>query len=323
MRVPNTSRIPSAWNLVTVAVVGIVTFASAAHPANAAVTVSQKGDTLYVNGTRANDLVVIIGVDGHPGNVTVKSDGQSMTAHHGFEHLVVNLGGGNNVLGLLQAHIPGNVTVNAGSGINELILGYEFYMPNLIWGDLAVNCPNGVCEILLEQSWIVGDASFMLGGSGNNLEFGRSDLAADLAAVVFGDLTVNCGDGDDRIEIVKSWFGGAAEFQTAGGNDDVLLGTHYETGSPVAGNIFQGTLVINTGDGEDGVGLTDSAFGGDVEIETGNDDDDLYLGDAPGFPPNVFNGEVDAHGGGGQDFLNNDPGNTYANPPNFHSFELP
>lgn len=316
-------RLPIRANWKPLAAAGIVLLAVGAPPARAAVTVSQKGDTLYVSGNRVDDHIVIIGVDGKPGNVTVKPAGQPMTAHHGFQHLVINLGGGGNVLAMVQAHVPGNVTINSGSGSNALILGHEWYMPNLIRGDLDVSCLNASCEVHLEQSWIVGNASFLLGDDGNNVQFGRNDLAADLAAVVFGDLTIDCGDGDDRIEVVKSWFGGDALFETAGGDDDVILGTQYATGSPIAGNIFEGNVGIYTGDGEDGVGLTDSTFGGDVEIETGNDDDDLYLGDEPAFPANDFFGDVDADGGGGQDFLNDDPGNNYASTPNFDHFELP
>jgi hypothetical protein len=320
MHVPIVARSHMIWKLLAIA--GIVGLAGGPEPASAAVSVSQKGQTLYVTGTRSDEWVYIIGVDGEPGVITIQSAGQPMTAHFGFQNLSVNLGGGNNVVVIVQVNLPGSLWVNGGSGINELFVGLEKYMPNLIWGDVNVSI-TGTSEIEMEQSWILGAANIDLGDAGNRVVIGRADTAEDLGAVILGGLTVETGAGADRIEVAKSWIVGGALFETAGGSDEVILGTHYETGSPVAGNIFDGNVTILTGAGEDGVGLTDCTFDDNVSIETGDDDDELYLGDEPEFPANSFAGEVDAHGGNGEDFLNDDPENAYADPPSFHSFELP
>jgi hypothetical protein len=71
------------------------------------------------------------------------------------------------------------------------------------------------------------------------------------------------------------------------------------------------------------VGLTDNEVYGDVSILLGHDNDELRVGEAPGFPPNSFCADFSAHGGNGMDTLNDDPGNFYAMGPQFQSFELP
>jgi hypothetical protein len=308
------------WTLLVLAV--LLSLTAGAQTASAGITVSKKGNTLYVNGTRGDEWVFITGVDGLPGVVTVQAEGQPMTAHFGFQNMSINMSGGYNGVVVVQVNLPGNLSIAGGNGTNEVHVGLERYMPNLIWGNLNVNF-TGLNTIELEQTWILGAADFDLGDIGNQVVIGRADTMEDLGAVILGGLTVTGGEGHDQIEVAKSWIGGEALFETAGGDDHVILGTHYPTDSPIAGNVFDGNLGIYTGGGEDGVGLTDSTFNGDVEIETGNDDDELYLGDAPDFPPNDFSGDVYAHGGGGQDFLNDDPGNSYASNPEFHSFEDP
>jgi hypothetical protein len=152
---------------------------------------------------------------------------------------------------------------------------------------------------------------------------GDADSPSDLGAVVLGNLLIETGAGDDLGEVVKSWIGGQTLIDTVDGDDTVILGTHYKTGSAIAGNVLDGDLLIDTGHGMDSVGLTDNEVSGNTSILTGHDNDELRVGDAPGFPANSFDSQFTAHGGSGVDTLNDDPGNFYAVPAQFQSFELP
>jgi hypothetical protein len=283
--------------------------------------VSQEGTTLIVDGTRGHDDVIIIGVDGHPGIVTVRFNDQPLVAHYGLTEIEVDLKGGNNKLAMVQVHMAGDVTVAADNGENLIILGLWKYMPNLIWGNLSVTAGNGFNEIHLNESWIIGNATIECGDGGNDVILGHPDSPSDLAAVIFGDLTVATGTSGDLVEVDKSWISGQTLIDTWDGADTVILGTHYEIGSDIAGNVFN-DLVVATGDGGDEVGLTDNIVNGQTTIQTEDDNDVLLLGAGAAFPPNDFYGNFTAHGGGGLDTLDNDPGNFYAYPPQFHSFEL-
>jgi hypothetical protein len=306
------------------AALGFATLLFSTQLTEAAATVAQKGDTLYVTGTRGNDSVIIIGVDGHPGIITVKVENQPLVAHFGLSHIAIDLKGGENSLGVFQVNLGGDLTIAAGSGENYFLLGFhEFFMPNLIWGDLSVTVGLGPNVILLEESWIVGNTSISTGDGLNTVVLGRANSPSDLGAALIGNLLIETGGGDDHVEVVKSWIGGQTLIDTDDGNDTVILGTHYATGSAIAGNVFADTLFVATGNGMDGVGLTDNAVWGNTTIQTGHDNDELRVGDGPAFPPNDFHAQFSANGGGGMDTLNDDPGNSYAMPPQFQSFELP
>jgi hypothetical protein len=294
------------------------------QPARAAATVTQVGNTLNIAGTGADDTIWIVGVDGLAGIVTVNVDDLPMVAHHGVNHIQVDLFGGHNTLIMVQVHLEGNVTITAGNGENDIVLGHhKGYMPNLIWGHVSVVAGHGVNTLLLEESWIVGNASLGVGDGGNYILLGHADSPSDLGAVILGDLSVAAGAGDDRVEIVKSWLDGQTDIDSGAGDDEVILGTHYPTGSEIAGNVFAGDLSVTTGDGADGVGLTDNEVQGDTTITLGKDGDTLLLGAGAAFPPNTFHGKFTAHGNKGLDTLEDDPANFYAVAPVFVGFELP
>jgi hypothetical protein len=173
----------------------------------------------------------------------------------------------------------------------------------------------------VEESWIMASATIEAGDGDNRVVLGRAESPSDLGAVVMGDLLVSTGGGYDRVEVAKCWLDGNVAIDTAAGDDIVILGTHYEPASAVAGNVFAGALDITTGEGADAVGLTDNEVYGDTVIELGDDDDALLLG--ADLPVNDFYGALTGRGDAGLDTLDNAPANYYDSPPHFHSFELP
>jgi len=223
------------------AVVGLAALLSTSHSAQAAATVSQKGDTLFITGTRAADSVIVIGVDGirhrHGQCRRPAACGALRSCQHRHRPA-----GGNNFLAVLQVHLAGDLTVAAADGDNFLLLGYHTkYMPNLIWGDLSVAVGHGDNEVLLQESWIISHATIAAGNGANAVVLGEADSPSDLGAVVLGDLLIETGAGDDRVELVKSWIGGQTLIDTVDGDDTVILGTHYDTGSAIAATCWKGT----------------------------------------------------------------------------------
>ncbi len=317
--------------------IGLAALLGGSRPAAAAATVIQLGDTLSITGNRGDDSIWIIGVDGHAGIVTVKVDDLPMVAHHGLQHIHVDLRGGENFLAMYQVHLGGDVTITGGDGKNYLWLGRRFgklhnYMPNLIWGSLSIAVGDGLNETVLENSWIIGDVEID-GSDGRNYVMLGNDSPLDLGAVVFGNLSVTTGAENDRIEIVKSWLGDTL-IDTGADRDSVLLGmllnesgANYEF---IGGNVFVGTLSVAAGAGADNVKLADNAVYGDATMTLGDDDDSLLLlgpdvldGLTFEYPPNEFHAALAADGGNGEDYLYDDPANVYAFEPEFDGFELP
>jgi hypothetical protein len=285
-------------------------------------TVAMVGDTLVISSLdNRGHKVYIIGVEGKPGAMTVHFDDWDMQIFFDVQHIDVEFAGGANFLALYQVHVAGNVTISAGDGDNELVLGHSLYDPNLIWGDLSVIVGHGDSRVLLEESWIMASATIEAGDGDNRVVLGRAESPSDLGAVVLGDLLVDTAGGYDRVEVAKCWLDGNVAIDTADGDDIVILGTHYEPASAVAGNVFAGALDIATGAGADAVGLTDNEVYGETVIELGDDDDALLLG--TGVPANAFYDSFTGRGDAGLDSLDNDPANYYDSAPHFHSFELP
>jgi hypothetical protein len=285
-------------------------------------TVAMVGDTLVISSLdNLGHKVYIIGVEGKPGAMTVHFDDWAMQIFFDVQHIDVSFAGGANFLALYQVQVAGNVSIAAGDGDNELVLGQPPYDPNLIWGDLSVVVGHGDSRVQLEESWIIGNATIEAGDGDNRVVLGRAESPSDLGAVVLGDLLVATAGGYDRVELAKCWLDGDVAIDTAAGDDVVILGTHYEPASAVAGNVFAQALDITTGEGVDAVGLTDNEVHGATLIELEDDDDALYLGS--GLPANAFWGAFTARGDAGQDAVDNDAANYYDSAPHFHSFELP
>jgi hypothetical protein len=285
-------------------------------------SVAMVGNTLVISSLdNRGHKIYIIGVEGKPGAMTVHFDDWDMQIFFDVQHIDVDFAGGANFLALYQVQVAGNVTIAAGDGDNELVLGRPPYDPNLIWGDLSVVVGDGDSRVQLEESWIVGNATIEAGEGDNRVVLGRAESPSDLGAVVLGDLLVATAGGYDRVELAKCWLDGDVAIDTAAGDDIVILGTHYESASVVAGNVLAQALDIATGEGADVVGLTDNEVHGTTLIELGDDDDGLLL-DA-GFPPNSFYDAFTARGDAGQDALEDDAANYYDSAPHFHSFELP
>src|SRR4029450_301847 len=134
------------------------------------------GDTLVISSLdNSGHAVYIIGVEGKPGAMTVHFDDWAMQIFFDVQHIDVDFAGGANFLALYQVHVAGNVTISAGDGDNELVLGRPLYDPTLIGGDLSVVVCHGDSRVQLEESWIMGNATIEAGDGDNRVVLGRAE----------------------------------------------------------------------------------------------------------------------------------------------------
>jgi hypothetical protein len=171
-----------------------------------------------------------------------------------------------------------------------------------------------------------------------------------LGNTIISDATVSTGAGADQVGALGTIVWGETLIETASGDDIVNLSLAYTVAEAPAGgttsrdatrtsgqsrtspskdltssrtakvlgpiNTFYG-LTIDTDEGSDAVLLQSNEIHEYTAIFLGDNADGIPLLDS-----NDFYGDFSAHGGNGQDTLNEGPGNSYEHPPQFHSFEL-
>ena len=194
----------------------------------------QKGDTVFVEGTRAGDRIVIhrSGDTTLPGEVEVWDVGGGLGTvlgnFTGVENINVDLLAGDNFLGLYRFDVAGDVNVACGDGNNQVNLGGVGGAPGgrtTIDGNFQVNVGTGNDEIRLEQCDI-GDVMIDAGDGDNVILFGnhlQTGLAAYHGTILWA-VAVLTGSGNDLISMIGCELGSTTTFDTQNGDDWVLLG---------------------------------------------------------------------------------------------------
>jgi hypothetical protein len=287
--------------------------------------VVQKGGTLYVNGTRGDERLVIhhSGAEVASGEIEVWDLGASpavvLGVYSGVDDINVQLLEGDNFLGLYNFWLTGDVVVTAGDGNNQVNVGGVGDESYTAIKELSVTTGAGFDLVRIEKCDIktatinTGDgADMVLTGHALQPEYGNSNSYV-------GTCNVNTGDGDDYVAMLDM-EDSYTTVDTGAGDDWVLLGVGFEDGDWKIDGCYFFELSVMTGTGADLVVLVDSLVAGGVGIATEHHGDELQLG---GFgAPNTFAGDVMADGGGGgNDKLYDDPANSYASTPEFINFE--
>jgi hypothetical protein len=153
--------------------------------------------------------------------------------------------------------------------------------------DLEIDGGSGSDSVLTIGDTNIGDDLIIAGGSGHDSVF-------IVSTQVVHDVTVNTGDGDDKVEIYGSDIGDDLLISTGAGRDTVSLGLFNGPGGRVEG-------AINVADNTD------------IDLGAGNDSLEIV--------GSIFHGKFRADGGRGTDTLIN-TANTFARRPGFHGFEL-
>jgi hypothetical protein len=316
MTLTRTARISRACQAVALAA-GIVWTTAAGRAATAGPVVNQTRSTLTILGDGFGDSIAIIGAEDEPGTVGVYVNDVPWV-YEGVQHIVIDLMDGENFVGLDRVEIPGNLVISCGDGDDAVHIGGYGYGPNRIHGNLLVSTGEGADQVRYEQGSVDGLFSIDTAGGHDEVLFGHHliDGLMAYAGTLTGALSITTGAGNDAVAFLGSELG-TTEINTGNGDDIVGLGMGHASWT-IRGNELTG-LSLETGAGEDLVALLDNESYADLYINLGNNADYLLLG---GFgAPNTFEAPVEARGGKGNDELWNDPLNAYDVPPEFLNFE--
>ena len=294
----------------------LTTWLAAAHVAQAAygVSVNQEGDTLYIVGNENANTVSIVGSEDEFGTVGVYVVDVPWV-YEGVTNIHVDLGEGDNFLGLDRINILGNLTVLTGEGDDVVDLGGWGYGPSAIVGDVAIATAGGRDNVRIEDTSVNASVTIDTGDGSDFVQLGYDHFFFVIGATPVpgrdagvDSLRTADADRDDGLSDLS-----AADDD---GDDDARLVLRlWQAIEP--SNDF-GSLFIFTGDGRDQVGITGALVEVETTIELGSADDQLIL-DAP----NEFYGDFTARGQQGSDTLLDEPLNFYESAPQFQSFELP
>ncbi len=301
---------------ITLAACCLAAWLAAVQVAQAAygVSANQIGDTLYIDGNDNPNTVSIIGADDEPyGKVGVFVVDVAWV-YEGVNHIHVDLGGGDNFLGMDRINILGDLTVLTGDGHDEVDLGGWGYGASTIGGEIAIATASGRDLVQIEDTSVYGSVTIDTAEGSDIVEVGDDGILFSIQADSVPSRTADSG----------SFAAGVAERDeapsdlSASPDDDdeakSFLGLVYAAGLPSAFD----NLYLFTGDGRDQVGITGTQVNVETIIELGRDDDRLRL-----EHPNQFYGDFTARGEHGSDYLYDDPGNFYESAPQFQGFELP
>lgn len=138
---------------ITLAACCLAAWLAAVQVAQAAygVSVNQEGDTLYIVGNENANTVSIVGADDEFGKVGVYVVDVPWV-YTGVNHIHVDLGEGDNFLGLDRINILGNLTVLTGDGNDVMDLGGWGYGPSAIGGDVAIATAGGRDNVRIEDT---------------------------------------------------------------------------------------------------------------------------------------------------------------------------
>jgi len=157
----------------------------------------------------------------------------------GVRDIAVSLGGGDDVVILLDVFVPGNLRIDTGRG-NDTINGQD--------------CSAGALQIFTGQ----GDDTILWDGATfGSLRICTGAGADELTLIsvdVTGDTFIDTGSGSDRIDSVVQKFGGRVKVVAGTGDDTIALDSTW----------FEGPTMFDGGGGSDTFDPGQSTFNGGV-----------------------------------------------------------
>lgn len=302
---------------------------AAANIAQAAygVSVNQEGDTLYIIGDGNANTVSIVGAEDDDGTVGVYVVDVPWV-YTGVNHIHVDLGGGDNFLGMDRINILGTLTVLTGDGHDVVDLGGWGYGASAFGGDVSIATAGGRDNVRIEDTAVYASVTIDTAAGSDNVQLGFDYFFFSIGATpvpgrASGDsLSADTSGRDDEpSDLIARTDSGSGDLTalpddgSSDGDDAKLALELMYLFAP--SNMFD-SLYVYTDDGRDAVGITGTQIEVETTIELGADDDRLIL-DAP----NEFYGDFTARGEQGADYLSDEPTNFYESSPTFQGFELP
>lgn len=286
-----------------IAMSGLLTSTLLATPAAANnITVERTGNEISIDGDsnsnsfavyQSGDRLIIRGV----GGTTVNQSPRVTINDIDLSNLEIETAAGNDIVRLYSLTTSGEVSVNLGTGNDQLVRGST---PCDIGGELEVIGGSGN-DFVNISGWIVNDTLSILGNAGV--------LRVRLNDVMIGDeLEIVGGARVDNLRVANAIVGGEVDIRTRGGNDRiVLLGIDSDAADVASGpgddlvlirNTTSSTfLEVATREGDDLVVMSQTEASLYIEVLLGDDEDEFRAID-------VFaDVDVFASGGPGTDIL--------------------
>jgi len=261
------------------------------------------GNEIVINDDSGLGAPEIYGLNGTV--ITGEGDGQ---LPGGVTSIVINLGGGNDVLilddngtGLLTGQ---DATINMGAGNDIIRLEGDGDEIELGTVTIDLGSGNDLVEDNTETSAVQIENLTINGGAGSDV------VRIDTGAFEVDNLSINMGRGNDVVAL--DGITGLTDpnvrnlnLTFGAGPDDLLLA-----------NVAADHTAIRLGGGRDNVLIDNSVF--DISFSLrGNGGGDLV-----GVANSAFNGAVSFHGGAGRNFLFDLGGNTGVSPNDIRRFRI-
>lgn len=172
-----------------------------------------------------------------------------------------NSGGsaGGEHVAVADVNVTGNLSVNTGSGKDEILIGAAHtpatdnnpllnlvFGPVTVGGNLRVSSGAGDDTVLLVAVAVTGDTKLDTGA-------GNDDVGVLDSSTFMGDFTIEAGRGNDSIVLSTDSFMGAVAIHGGAGTDTIGLGD----------SLFQSSVTIYGGPGNDTYLETKGAFAND------------------------------------------------------------
>ncbi|MDW8223329.1 MAG: hypothetical protein RMJ82_10300 [Gemmatales bacterium] len=232
------------------------------------------GRSVFINLRGGDDRIVL-------GDNLNDDDNRSLSI---LGNLRIDLGNGDNTVGLENLYVGGTTTVRALGGNDFLDIDTTLGQPSFFKGNVSSTLGAGTN--------IVTGSTFGIGGN-LSLTTGDDDDTINLAnATVAKNLLIAANDGDNNITITDSDVNGnITRISTGVGDDDIELdssdfkrlfivagdGANNVDVGVAGGGVTAVSVSVTTGEGADTVNITDSDFQLASSVSTGDDDDTINV----------------------------------------------
>lgn len=244
--------------------------------AYATTTFTKSGGTLKISGDAQNDTIAVHGTP-VSGSVVLFDAAQQIGALDGVRDIVVNSGGGDDLVLVTGVQIGGSIKINTGTGVDHIVIrgdGSQVERELFIAGSIDVSMGRQAgdafelntdtkCGASIGRNVVIRGASTveLLGSSGSASSEARDvriggDLRIDTAGDgdttvrvgqtnVHGSMKLNGSKGSDSITLEQVHCLRSVSIRTLGGDDTVAFGTNSDV------NRFGSTVVVDGGAGLD------------------------------------------------------------------------
>jgi|GEM_PF-6004148 len=249
------------------------------------------GKSVFINLRGGDDFIVL-------GDNTADSDTRSLAI---LGNLRIDLGAGDNTVGLENLFVGGTTTIRAGVGDDTVDIDTTLGSPTYLRRNLTVSLNDGTNTVTGSTFGVGGNVSITTGADDDTITLANATIARNLL--------IAANDGLNAITVSDSDVDGNITRISTGVDDDTILlnGSDFKRLFVLAGDgnntvdvgqagdgVTAVSLNVTTGIGDDTVNITHSDFTLASSVSTGDGDDTVTVSGSSFLP-----GGLTADGGAG------------------------